>query len=221
MITVRVSKAVREDPAALDRLGPFLLACVPVADSIRQRVQVLGQPVGGFPGYSRATKYRVSEDYADELGIRPFWPNSAIFHGQAGVKAGTFDVSRGRGMWSGWGLANWDKNAVVFRFSGQSLGQSSQTTGDTYTRKVKGQEVQSVRRKPEMIPNSAKAGRIWSKMGRNVTQADDEQIASMHGAVVSQVQAALAKAFVLNGKPSNDIGNADLVNRIVSAWGSR
>lgn len=203
------------DPAVLDRLKPMLLAIQPLAQAIKDRVQA-SKFVGAQPRYKGGSGgYVVSREYAAAAGISTAYrrfANSAAFHNQARAKPGQ-GVSGG--MWQGFQVRTYGSNGVIMDFAGSSLGRSSRETGDSYTTK-KGQT--RTQKKPQVIRNSQKAGTLWGQWKVNVTQPDDRQEDALHGALITQTQVALAKAFGGPLPQEQPYGDATLYRQIVRSW---
>lgn len=203
------------DPAVLDRLKPMLLAIEPLAQAIKDRVQ-RSKFVGSQPHYKGAKRgYLVSREYAAAAGVPTSqlrWASSAAFHGAAGVKPGQGVT---QGMWEGYQCCTYGSNGVTIDFAGSSLGRSSRETGTSY-QTAKGRT--KIQKAPQVIRNSQKAGTLWSQWHVNVTQPDDRQQDSLHAALITQAQVALARAFGQPLPAETPYGDPALYHQIIRRW---
>ena len=148
MISVKISKAVMQDPAKLRRVAqPLALARV-MAEAMEQRVRSGGKTATPVKPYAthvverrraqtktssgNKTKlgYVISPYYADKLGVGvDRFESSAAMHARAGVRLGTFRATGG--MWSGLQVRNFGLGAVI-EFAGVSLGKASHPPNITF-----------------------------------------------------------------------------------------
>ena len=210
MITVRVAGPLLKadgDPTVLERLQPWINAMVPLAMAIKARVKDRGDVVGEPPHYSPHKGFMANPAYAQAAGAgdgskKRLWPSSLAFHNAAGARAGTGNVTGG--MWRGFQVRTYDKNAVVLDFAGSSIGRDSQT---------------GKRGGPIKLLNSAKAGALWLQWNVNVTQPSDDEQDALHGVVIQQARIAVGRAFGYE-VPANDIPAVaqQLYDQIAAAW---
>lgn len=185
-------------------------------------------------GRRRRRRYYISPAYAEAAGVpgQTRWLDSAEFHGAAGGQPG---VVTG-GMLSQTRTRNYGSKAALIEFAGSSLGASSTRTA--IRRKIKGQYEVGVsdngkirakqatefsrdeggevkyRRKPKLVRNSLKAGRVFKYLRVGLLQPTEGETAAQLQAVADAAQSVVVLAFGSNVVTSGSGGDPVLLRSI-------
>jgi hypothetical protein len=195
---------------------------------------------GGGQSNRGKRQYYISPSYASKIGIdkQTRWDSSAEMHGAVSAISGTANVSGG--MWAGLQIRNSGDRAII-EFGGSSLGASSTLTakttkktgtfevtlsadGRTRARQVRelkrseGGEVQ-YRRKPKLVRNSEKAGRVYRNSRVGLLQLTASEDAAQREAFRDAMDRIAAKLFGRKPMDNPISGDPKLYRAILAAFG--
>jgi len=243
MITVKVkwskaASAQTPDGAAIRRrLEQPMVYQTALARIMKTRAMAGGFATPAKPFKTRATagpakkkSYYISPHYAAALalGLQTKFDSSAEMHQIAGLRA----AGRASGkMWQGLQVRNFGSKGAVIEFGGSSLGSSSTRTA--ISRRVQGpqqrggkapksihQEDGSVkyRRKPKLVRNSEKAGRVFKNSRVGLLQPTQNEYNAIHAAFLSRAGQVISEAFGRKSPGGQSGGDPALYNEIMKGF---
>lgn len=194
---------------------------------------------GGKSGTVRKAYY-VSPAYATAVGLQDQtrWQSSADMHQAVGAVSGLGDVSGG--MWQGLQVRNSGERAVI-EFGGSSLGASSKRSALTKTKTgtyevtlsdnghVRARQVRELkrneggqvqyRRKPKLVRNAEKAGRVFKNSRVGLLQCTPTEEAAQWQAFRDATDATLARMFGRERVARPVTGDQPLYRAILRGFG--
>lgn len=171
-------------------------------------------------GKPKVLGYYVSPAYADKVGSRAAYHDSAAFHRAVGAIAGAGNVSGG--MWSGLQVRNYGDQAAIVEFAGSTLGAKSirsansravrDESGALVHKWVKDKQGRMVRRqvrelvkneegktkyrrKPALVRNNLKAAAVFQHTRIGLLQPTDGEIVTVLAAFRANADIVVKGAF--------------------------
>lgn len=181
-------------------------------------------------GPKKKKAYYISPQYAVELalGLQTKFASSAEMHQIAGIRAAGHASGA---MWKGLQVRNFGSKGAVIEFGGSSLGSSSTRTA--ISRRVTGpvqkgqqaprsihQEDGSVkyRRKPKLVRNSEKAGRVFKNSRVGLLQPTQNEYNAIHAAFLFRAGQVVNEAFGLKAPGGQPTGDPALYREIMKEF---